>query len=172
MDGRPNESLTLRSGLNGRWRFVASCGVNVDLAVAKVDRSCLRDFKDALIELKLSTASIKKQLGAVRTVLGWAVEVGLVDHNVAAGVGVRDAKVQREARSSPYADGDLKVLFGSPIYTAGDRPGGGGGEASYWLPLMALYMGGTIGGDGVCLQAFDVLKVGGALCLDINDERR
>ena len=71
--------------------------------------------------LELSPASIKKQLGAVRTVLGWAMENGLVEHNVAAGVSVRDARVQREARL-PYADVDLKVIFSSPIYAEGRRP--------------------------------------------------
>ncbi len=57
--------------------------------------------------MELSPASIKKQLGAVRTVLGWAAENGLVEHNVATGVGVRDARVQRESRL-PYADADLR----------------------------------------------------------------
>jgi integrase len=148
-----------------RRRFLE---VNGDIAVAKVERSHIRKFKNALSALGLGTASIKKQLGAVRTVLGWAVENGLADHNVAAGVGVRDAKVQRETRL-PYADADLKVIFGSPIYTKRERPAAGGGEASYWLPLMALYMGARLEEMGQAVVS-DVVKVGGVLCLDINDE--
>jgi integrase len=35
----------------------------------------------------------------------------------------------------------LNTIFGSPVYTEGLRPAGGGGEASYWLPLLALYTG-------------------------------
>lgn len=148
-----------------RRRFIETNG---DLPLAQLQKAHVRKFKDALIKLELSPASIKKQLSAVHTVLGWAVENGLIEHNVAAGIGVRDAKVQREARL-PYADADLRIIFGSPVYTEGKRPAAGGGEAAYWLPLMALYMGARLEELG---QAFvsDVVKVKGVPCLDINDE--
>jgi integrase len=142
--------------------------VNGDPQLRKIDRGHIRKFKDALSGKGLSTASIKKQLGAVRTVLGWAVENGSIDQNVAAGVTVRDAKVRKQTRL-PYADSDLKVIFSSPIYTAGERPAAGGGEAAYWLPLMALYMGPRLEEIGQALVA-DVITVGKVLCLSINDE--
>lgn len=78
-------------------RFIETNG---DLTLPKIDRGHIRKFKDALSTKGLSTGSIKKQLGAVRTVLGWAVENGSIDNNVAAGVTVRDAKVRKEARLS------------------------------------------------------------------------
>lgn len=146
-------------------RFIETNG---DLSLPKIDRGHIRKFKDALSGKGLSTASIKKQLGAVRTVLGWAVENGSIDQNVAAGVTVRDAKVRKQTRL-PYADADLKVIFSSPIYTAGERPTAGGGEAAYWLPLMALYMGPRLEEMGQALVA-DVITVGKVLCLSINDE--
>jgi integrase len=142
--------------------------VNGDPAVAKVDKSHIRKFKEALQKLELSPASIKKNLSAVRTVLGWAVENGLVDANAAAGVTVRDAKVKRERRL-PYADADLKVIFSSPIYTEGARPKAGGGEAAYWLPLIALYMGPRLEEMGQALVS-DVVTAGNVQCLSINDE--
>lgn len=145
-------------------RFVETNG---DVALSKLDKSHIRKFKDALLARELSVASIKKQLGAVRTVLGWAEENGLVEHNVAVGVGVRDARVQREARL-PYADADLKVIFSSPIYTEEERPKAAGGEAAYWLPLIALYMGARLEEMGQALVS-DVVTVGRVLCLDIND---
>ncbi|MFO1083787.1 MAG: DUF6538 domain-containing protein [Reyranellaceae bacterium] len=147
-----------------RRRFVETNG---DVTLAKLEKSHIRKFKDALAAKGLSHASIKKELGAVRTVLGWAEENGLVQHNVAAGVGVRDARVKREARL-PYADADLKVIFSSPIYTEGERPKAGGGEAAYWLPLIGLYMGSRLEEMGQALVS-DVVKVGEVLCLDIND---
>lgn len=81
---------------------------------SKLDKSHIRKFKDALLAKGLSAANTKKQLGVVRTVLGWAEENSLVEHNMAARVGVRDARVQREARL-PYADADLKVIVSSPV---------------------------------------------------------
>lgn len=146
-------------------RFVE---VNGDPAVAKLDKSHIRKFKEALQKLELSPASIKKNLSAVRTVLGWAVENGLVDDNVAAGVTVRDAKVKRERRL-PYSDADLTVIFSSPVYTGGARPKAGGGEAAYWLPLMALYMGPRLEEMGQALVS-DVVTAGNVVCLSINDE--
>ena len=146
-------------------RFIETNG---DVPVANLEKAHIRKFKNALTAKGLSTASIKKQLGAVRTVLGWAEENGLVEHNVAAGVGVREARVRREARL-PYADADLKAIFSSPVYTEGERPKAGGGEAAYWLPLMALYMGARLEEMGQAL-ASDVITVGSVLCLDINDQ--
>lgn len=146
-------------------RFIETNG---DLPLAKITKAHIRGYKDALLKLELRPASIKKHLSAVRTVLGWAVENGLVDDNVAAGVTVRDAKVKRERRL-PYSDDDLKLIFSSPIYTDGVRPKAGGGEAAYWLPLMALYMGPRLEEMGQALVS-DVVTAGNVLCLSINDE--
>lgn len=147
-----------------RRRFIETNG---DVQLARLDRGHVRKFKDALIALGLSQASIKKHLSAIRSVLAWAFENGLVQHNVVAGVRVRDAKVQPEARL-PYSAGDLELLFSSPIYTAGKRPRAGGGEAAFWLPLMALFLGCRLEEMG---QAFvsDIVTMDGVLCLDIND---
>jgi integrase len=145
-------------------RFVETNG---DVAVAKLDRAHIRKFKDSLIDLGLSQSSIKKQLTAIRTVLAWGVDNGLCDQNVAAGIKVRDAKVQRESRL-PYDGDDLKRLFSSSIYTDGRRPAAGGGEAAYWVPLVALYMGCRLEEIGQALMS-DVVTLGDIVCLDIND---
>ena len=146
-------------------RFIETNG---DLPLAKITKAHIRGYKDALLKLELRPASIKKHLSAVRTVLGWAVENGLVEDNVAAGVTVRDAKVKRERRL-PYSDDDQKLIFSSPIYTDGARPKAGSGEAAYWLPLMALYMGPRLEEMGQALVS-DVVTAGNVLCLSINDE--
>lgn len=36
---------------------------------------------------------------------------------------------------------DLKALFASPVFARGLRPAGGGGEAAFWFPLIALLSG-------------------------------
>jgi len=50
---------------------------------------------------------------------------------------------------------DLKKLFASPVFTEGDRPAGGKGEAAFWLPLLALFTGARQG-ELAGLRASDV----------------
>lgn len=58
------------------------------------------------------------------------------------GRGLRLSVDQREAEGRhPFTAADLKAIFGSPVYAKGLRPAGGGGEAAYWLPLIALLTG-------------------------------
>src|SRR5690606_39458165 len=43
-----------------------------------------------------------------------------------------------------FSSEDLHRIFHSPIYTAGLRPRGGGIEAAFWLPLLALFTGARV----------------------------
>lgn len=40
---------------------------------------------------------------------------------------------------------ELNVLFSSPVFSLGERPRGGRGEAAFWLPILALYTGARLG---------------------------
>jgi len=56
--------------------------------------------------------------------------------------GLKLATDEREAESrKPFSNADLTAIFQTPIYTQHHRPAGGGGEAAYWLPLIALFTG-------------------------------
>jgi integrase len=46
-----------------------------------------------------------------------------------------------DGRRAPFAEGDLKAIFGTGVYAAGERPEGGGGDAAYWFPIIALLSG-------------------------------
>lgn len=48
-----------------------------------------------------------------------------------------------QARAQPlgFSVGELEAIFSLPIFTKGERPRGGKGEASYWMPLLLLYTG-------------------------------
>jgi hypothetical protein len=48
---------------------------------------------------------------------------------------------REEDGRKPFSNDDLTRIFSSPIYVARRRPRGGGGEAAFWLPLIALLSG-------------------------------
>ena len=55
-------------------------------------------------------------------------------------VGFDVAPAEREPYE-PFSAAELGRLFASPVYTRGERPLGGQGEAAYWFPLIALFSG-------------------------------
>lgn len=46
-----------------------------------------------------------------------------------------------EKERDAFTSDQLQTLFDSPVFTAGDRPIGGRGDAAFWCPLVALYTG-------------------------------
>ena len=146
-------------------RFVE---VNGDLLITEVKRQHVRAFKDAMLKMptrvsgklrgltvpqiiealdgktdvpRLSVRTINaKALGAVSAVFGYAVENGYRDDNPATHVRALGETVIEPPRIS-YSIDDLRLIFSTPVFTKGERPKGGGGEAAKWLPLMALFTG-------------------------------
>ncbi len=49
--------------------------------------------------------------------------------------------IKRKASASRVGGQELRVIFSTPVFTKGERPEGGQGEAAFWLPLLALFMG-------------------------------
>src|SRR3546814_13147439 len=41
-----------------------------------------------------------------------------------------------------FSVAELQTIFSLPVFTRGERPPHGRGEASYWLPLLLLWTGG------------------------------
>jgi hypothetical protein len=41
----------------------------------------------------------------------------------------------------PFTLTELHTLFTAPVFTKGDRPSGGRGEAAFWLPALGLFTG-------------------------------
>lgn len=164
-----------------------------DLPVAAITRRHVSKFKDALLSLparpskalralpvpellkrmegdsdveRLSPASVKKDLGVIHTLLACAIANGHRSDNPATGVKVRVAK-NAGPRRLPYDVDDLKRIFASGVFTNGERPQGGGGEAAYWLPLLAPFTGARLEELGQLL-ASDVRQDGEVWYLDIN----
>ncbi len=109
-------------------------------SVELITKADVMNYKRLLIaDPKRSQVNVRDRLAYLRTLLEWAAQEDIIDGNVA-----RDVKMAVSERSEKRKDfntDDLNALFSGPIYTKGDRPKAGFGEAAYWLPLIALFMG-------------------------------
>jgi integrase len=83
----------------------------------------------------LSRATVKKNLGALCSVLSWSKSEGYIKVNPADGI-TAIAKGEDEQRRLPYTSEDLKLLFSTEaVASRKDNP------ADYWLPYLALFTG-------------------------------
>ncbi|MGE4553505.1 MAG: DUF6538 domain-containing protein [Desulfovibrionaceae bacterium] len=101
------------------------------VALAEKDRSLTR----------LTARTVNdKWLGFLCAILSWGTKNGYLENNPASNVKAAVSKVKDRARL-PYSIDDLNMIFRFPVFTVGDRPRAGGGEAAKWLPLLALFTG-------------------------------
>jgi len=142
-----------------------------DLHLGEIDKPKARGFRDALSRLPTRltakqrgmplrqliesigadnapahAATVNKSLNLLAAIVGAAERDGEMD-NVAGFVNpFRNLTITIDQRHEtqqrvPFADGQLTTLFAAPIFTGGVRPRGGGGEAAFWFPLVALLTG-------------------------------
>jgi integrase len=109
-------------------------------AVNQITRQDVLDFKSKLLEEGQSPANIKMKLSRLRTLLQWAADNGHAASNVANGITIKDTQAAKNKRK-PFDLPALNAIFASPIYSKGERPTQGRGEAAYWIPLLALFTG-------------------------------
>jgi integrase len=87
-------------------------------------------------------SSINKLLGGVQAVVIWAYDNGFIpDDRIWADPFARMRVDEPEPDPILWKPDELKLLFGSRVYSEGHRPDAGCGEAAYWLPLLALFTG-------------------------------
>ena len=114
---------------------------------------------------RISSATVNKYLNAVKAIFSWGVDNRYLAVNPSNKINVSTHDDSKERL--PFKDDDLLRIFGSTIFTDGVRPKGGGGEASYWLPLMALYTGCRLEELGQ-LHVLDVKCEDGINYIDLN----
>lgn len=137
-------------------------------SASKITKADIVEFKDKLSEDGKSSATIKKQLNLLKTIYNVAVKNSKATTNPAYGVDAPAEKNKKKARI-PFSLEDLNLLFNSEVFTQGLRPRGGAGEASFWLPLIALWTGARLNEIGQLLVE-DIEEENGIKYFHVTDE--
>lgn len=106
---------------------------------SKITKSDIVLYKDTRLAI-VSAGTVEKDLSVLKGIFSNAVANDKLPSNPVVGVKVPPVKGQGKPRL-PFDLEQLKTIFKSQIYTDELRPRGGAGEASYWLPLIALFTG-------------------------------
>jgi integrase len=124
------------------------------LAATLVKKQHVIEYRNKLNEDGAAPATIDKKLSFLKAIFSVAAADDIVEFNPVTGVRPPENKRATKKRI-PFSIDDLNTLFKSPVFAAGERPRGGGGEAAYWLPLLALYGGARL--EELCqLKASDI----------------
>jgi integrase len=93
-------------------------------------------------EPKITAATINKQLGAVQSVCIWANDNGLVPDDAQWTDPFSKLRLPEDRSERTSFDiAELQMLFDTAVFTDHDYPLGGREEASFWLPVLALFSG-------------------------------
>ena len=122
---------------------------------------------------KVSAETVNKLLGGVQAVCVWARNNGLIPDDVPWSDPFSKMRLPtRQSRREPWRLEELRRLFSSAIFTRGDRPVAGKGEAAFWLPLMALFTGARLN-ELAPLTVADVITdaATGIACINIKEDQ-
>ncbi|WP_246672856.1 MULTISPECIES: site-specific integrase [unclassified Mesorhizobium] len=166
--GKQSSPHTLREAERAVRYFTQWHG---DLRLGDIGKEKARDFRNALAKMPtrmtdkqralplrellaghlgvheaVHAASVNKYLNLLSAIISAAEKEGLVDAmpgftNPFKGLALTVDRRGEDGRRAPFAEGDLKAIFGTGVYSAGKRPEGGGGDAAYWFPIIALLSG-------------------------------
>ncbi len=107
--------------------------------VEEVTTDDWREYSTHLLSGKQKARTARRKLGTVRTIFNVAAKEGKVPspHPL---IAMRIELPQKKPRL-PFTVEEMQKIFDSPIFRQGWRPRGKGGEAYYWLPLIACWTG-------------------------------
>jgi integrase len=104
----------------------------------------------------MSIATANGHMNKFCALLNWAVKEDLIPRNPAVGLRLPDPVGRRDKRR-PFAIDQLRLIFGSPLYTGRPR------RAHFWVPLIALFTGMRL--NEICqIDVADLRDLGGILC--------
>lgn len=111
-----------------------------NLPVHAINRKHCIAFRDGLRDAGQSIPNTNGYTDKLRALFSVGQARDLIKENPATGLAIKDPTPKSQKRM-PFDTPSLVQVFSSPIYTTGERPKGGAGEAAYWLPLLALFTG-------------------------------
>jgi len=126
------------------------------LPAGKITKRVVLDFKDQMLADGASASTANNRLNQLRSLFRYAIANDLLAVDPTVGVRAPVAKRAIESRI-PFDPVALNTLFDGPVHSQGLRPLKGGGEASYWLPLLALFTGARLNELGQ-LRTSDVME--------------
>lgn len=169
-----------------------------DLLVTQIKRTHARTFREALQDLprhraakllraplpelaewgrkhpeapRIRAATINKLLGGVQTIRLWAYDKGMVPDDTPWSDPFAKMRLDEDApERDAFTVDELNTLFNSTVFTKGERPKPGRGDAAFWLPLLGLYTGARRG-ELAALTVRNVHKVDGVFCFTFVEEK-
>jgi integrase len=92
---------------------------------------------------KINPGTVNKLLGGVQAIAIWARDKGgMVPDDVQWADPFSRMRLEvDDSDRAPFEPDELQAVFNSPVFTKGERPKGGKGEAAFWLPLLGLFTG-------------------------------
>lgn len=92
---------------------------------------------------KINPGTVNKLLGGVQAIAIWARDKGgMVPDDVPwADPFSKMRLLVDDSDRAPFEPDELQAIFSSTVFTKGERPTGGKGEAAFWLPLLGLFTG-------------------------------
>ncbi|MDO8942412.1 MAG: hypothetical protein Q7U75_04470, partial [Desulfobacterales bacterium] len=144
--------------------FIEVCG---SLPVAEYTKDHARKWKDHVIAMPdLAHSTREKWFGSIRTLFRFADRDDKLTADPFAKVNLERPNRAKESRREEWDIDELKKWFASPVYIKQARPEAAGGEAAYWVPVLALYHGFRLG--ELCqLRRTDLIIKDGVHCLKI-----
>jgi integrase len=94
-------------------------------------------------EPKITATTVNKLLGGVQAVALWARDKGgLIPDDLPWSDPFSNMRLSEEASGrDSFTIPELQTIFDGPVFTKGERPRGGQGDAAFWVPLLALFTG-------------------------------
>lgn len=118
--------------------FQAVVGVK---AIEKYAANDVEKFKDHLIAKGKTPQNVNVVIPMLGTVFHYARKrLRIIDKSPTSDIRINDTRKSGERRRA-FNEDELNTLYASRIYSKNLRPEAGGGEASYWLPILALFTG-------------------------------